>query len=367
MSHHRDAQSMADPTHGSRATCAATPHVSVVIVNWNGRRYLRGCLDSLARQTYRDFEVIVVDNASTDGSIELLESVMAAQPGFRITLIRSDRNVGFCAGNNLGFAASRSPLVALLNNDAEADPHWIERLVEQFEERPAIGMAACKILVHEDPRRIDKVGHLIYPDGQNRGRGTGEIDQGQYDRVEEVLWPDGCACMFRRAVLDEVGGFDEDFFVFGDDAELGLRIRIAGWPCIYVPGAIVRHHRGGAVAVASTRRLYLIERNRVLLALKLFPWSLLWLNVPFYLARLLAGAWAALRNKGEIAKYRGLAGKIRAGYALLKGDLVALWMAPRILRKRKEVRRIARLSPREVRQLIMENRLSLKAMMEAGN
>ncbi len=83
-------------------------------------------------------------------------------------------------------------------------------------------MAASKILVHEDPRRIDKAGHLIYPDGQNRGRGSGELDEGQYDRVEEILWPDGCAAMYRRAMLDEIGGFDEDFFAYADDAELGL-------------------------------------------------------------------------------------------------------------------------------------------------
>ena len=90
-------------------------------------------------------------------------------------------------------------------------------------------MAASKVLVWQDPTIIDKAGHLIYPDGQNRGRGSGEIDRGQYDQIEEVLWPDGCAAMYRKAMLDEIGGFDEDFFAYADDAELGLRARIAGW------------------------------------------------------------------------------------------------------------------------------------------
>ena len=98
-----------------------------------------------------------------------------------------------------------------------------EKLASAFDGRPDVGMAASKILVHEDPRRIDKAGHLIYPDGQNRGRGSGELDEGQYDRVEEILWPDGCAAMYRRAMLDQIGGFDEDFFAYADDAELGLR------------------------------------------------------------------------------------------------------------------------------------------------
>ena len=108
-------------------------------------------------------------------------------------------------------------------------------------------MAASKILVYEDPRRIDKAGHLIYPDGQNRGRGTGEFDTGQYDQVEEALWPDGCAAMYRRAMLDQIGGFDEDFFAYGDDAELGLRGRIAGWKCL------VRSHAQSCATIADPR------------------------------------------------------------------------------------------------------------------
>jgi GT2 family glycosyltransferase len=343
---------------------AAERAVSVVIVNWNGREYLRACLNSLEKQTYRDFEVVVADNGSTDGSLEMLKSASFDLP---LKVVENGRNLGFCAANNRGFAASRSRLVAMLNNDAEPEPGWLAALVGCLESRPDVGMAAGKILVWEDPRRIDKVGHLIYPDGQNRGRGSGEIDRGQYDRLEECSWPDGCAAMFRRQVIDEIGGMDEDLFVFGDDSEFGLRARIAGWKCLYVPDAVVRHRRGGAVPVASTRRLYLIERNRVLLAMKLFPWSLLWLNVPYYLLRLGAGLVAAARNRGEISKYRGIGGKIRAGFALLKGDLAALWMAPKTLRKRRDVRRIARLTPKQVKELILQYRIPLRELSEGGN
>ncbi len=226
-----------------------------------------------------------------------------------------------------------------------------------------IGMAASKILVHEDPRRIDKAGHLIYPDGQNRGRGSGELDEGQYDRVEEILWPDGCAAMYRRAMLDEIGGFDEDFFAYADDAELGLRARIAGWKCLYIPDAVVRHHRGATLGLRSSRRLELIERNRVLLAAKLFPWSLLWLNGAYYAMRLVAGVWAAITGQGEVGKFPGVRGKFGAALALLKGDWQALPLLPRMLRKRRAVERIRKLSPREVRKLILANRISLKQLM----
>jgi len=335
------------------------------VATWNRRDLLRSCLQSLSRQKLEQpFEVIVVDNGSDDSSSEMALREFPGNPTFRLKLLRNEVNVGFCAGNNQGFAASDSEFVALLNNDAEAEPGWLAALVRAFEGRPEIGMAASKILVHEDPRRIDKAGHLIYPDGQNRGRGTGELDAGQYDRIEEVLWPDGCAAMYRRAMLDQVGGFDEDFFAYADDAELGLRARIAGWKCLYMPDARVLHHRGATLGLRSERRLVLIERNRVLLAAKLFPWSLLWLNGAYYLARLAAGLWAAATQQGEVGRYPGLTGKIRAALALLKGDLAALMLLPKMLAKRRSLNRIRKLSSREVRALIMEHRIPLKELTE---
>jgi GT2 family glycosyltransferase len=321
-------------------------------------------LQSLTKQNLNQpFEVVVVDNGSDDDSPEMVLKDYADNTIFRTEVIRNSENRGFCAANNQGFAVSDSEFVALLNNDAEAEPAWLEKLASAFDGRPDVGMAASKILVHEDPRRIDKAGHLIYPDGQNRGRGSGELDQGQYDRVEEVLWPDGCAAMYRRAMLDEIGGFDEDFFAYADDAELGLRARIAGWKCQYIPGAVVRHHRGATLGVRSSRRLELIERNRVLLAVKLFPWSLLWWNPLYYALRLGAGVWAAITGQGEVGKYPGVRGKISAALAMLKGDWQALWLIPRMLAKRGEVARIRKLSPREVRKLILDHRISLQQLM----
>ena len=301
-----------------------------------------------------NFETIVVDNGSCDGSAEMVEREF---PSAR--LIRNRQNRGFCAGNNQGIAAARGELIALLNNDAEANPGWLAALARAFA-RPEIGMAASKVLVYEDPRRIDKAGHLIYPDGQNRGRGTGAPDHGQFDCLEEILWPDGCAAMYRKEMLDRIGGFDEDFFAYADDAELGLRARIAGWRCLYVPDAVVRHHRGSTLGLQSLKRLELIERNRVLLAAKLFPWSLLWLNPFYYAARLAAGAWASLLGRGDTAHFPGIAGKLRMALAMARGDLQAVRLLPRILRKRTAIRRIRRLSPPEVRRLILSHRLSLR-------
>jgi GT2 family glycosyltransferase len=337
----------------------APPLVTVVVVNWNRRELLQSCLKSLARQTHPSFEVVVVDNGSGDGSAALVEEMASSYPVL-LRLIVNSNNRGFCAANNQGFAASRSELVALLNNDAEADPGWLEALEAVIRVSGDVGMAASKILVWEDPRRIDKVGHLMYPDGQNRGRGTGQLDRGQFDRVEETLWPDGCAAMYRRAMLDEVGGFDEEFFAYADDAELGLRGRIAGWTCLYAPGAVVRHHRGATLGLDSARRLTLIERNRVLLAVKLFPWNLLWLSGPYYLARIAAGLWSALRNRGELRHYSGTRGKLSAAMALVRGTVSSIPLIPSMVRKRRAFRSKRRLTPWQIRRLLLRHRISLR-------
>src|SRR5579871_3385619 len=339
--------------------------ISVVVVTWNRRELLRSCLQSLRLQDLKQpFEVIVVDNGSQDSSAEMTQSDFGCEKSFRLKLICNAENRGFCAANNQGFAAASGELIALLNNDAEVDAGWLSALAGALDDRPDVGMAASKILVYEDPRRIDKAGHLIYPDGQNRGRGTGELDRGQFDRIEEVLWPDGCAAMYRKPLLDQIGGFDEDFFAYGDDAELGLRARIAGWTCLYTPHAVVRHHRGSTLGVRSSRRLELIERNRVLLAAKLFPWSLIWLNPVYYLMRLGAGLWAALRGKGEVANYAGFRGKLQAVTALAKGDLEAIPLLLKMFVKRKNIKKIRKLSPSEVKQLLLQHRISLKQLAE---
>jgi GT2 family glycosyltransferase len=328
--------------------------ITVVVVNWNRRDLLRACLISLRQQEGVPFEVIVVDNGSADGSAEM------AEREFGLRVIRNTENRGFCAANNQGIRAAGGEFIGLLNNDAEAEPGWLQALWQACRKAPDVGMAASKILVWENPRVIDKAGHLIFPDGQNRGRGSGALDRGQYDREEEVLWPDGCAALYRKEMLDQIGGFDEDFFAYGDDAELGLRARIAGWRCIYTPAAVVRHHRGSTLGKDSTRRLELIERNRLLLAVKLFPVSLLSLNPIFFVTRLAAGIVLGQRGAGDTAHFPGWSGKCKMAWALWRGHLQGLWLAPSMWRKRRGLQRFRRLEPRAVRRLILSYRLRLR-------
>jgi GT2 family glycosyltransferase len=337
--------------------------VSVIVVNWNRAGLLECCLRSLERQSDVDFEIIVVDNGSTDPSLDVVKH-FKQNSRIPVEVIENESNRGFCAANNQGIAVAAGEYIALLNNDAEADAGWLGAMYRELRVRPSFGMIASKILVHEDSRKIDKAGHLIYPDGQNRGRGSGEIDRGQYDRVEEVLWPDGCAALYRKSMLDEIGGFDEDLFAYGDDAELGLRARIAGWRCLYVPDAVVRHHRGSTLGLLSSRRLVLIERNRLLLAIRHFPLSLLLLNGFYWIARVAAGSWAGIRGKGEAGRFPGVKGKLRIAAALLKGVGAAIALAPRTIRKRRRAKPIRRLSSKQIKQLLFQHRISLRTITE---
>lgn len=335
-----------------------TPAVSVIVVNYNRNELLTACLRSLKAQTYLDFETIVVDNGSTDPSGETLAA--AEQKG--VLVIRNHENRGFCAANNQGLAVAAGRWVALLNNDAEAEPQWLGELLAAADKRQSCGMAASKILSWENPSVIDKVGHLIYPDGQNRGRGTGETDRGQYDGVQEALWPDGCAALYRREMLEQIGGFDEDFFAYADDAELGLRARIAGWSCVYAPKAVVRHHVGSTLGRYSEQRLFLIERNRVWLATKLFPAGMA-LQAPFYFVlRAAATAWAALRGRGESARATQTVGAFGLLKCVIRANWAALRGTPAMLRKRREIEAFRKLSPAETAALLRRYRIRLSEL-----
>jgi GT2 family glycosyltransferase len=329
--------------------------VTVIVVNWKRAELLARALASLANQTIAS-EIIVVDNESSGDT----RSLARLFPDVR--WIRNRRNEGFCRANNQGIDAAHGEFIALLNNDAEAEPGWLEALRACFR-RKDIGMAASKILVYDDPGVIDKAGHLIYPDGQNRGRGSGQRDCGQFDREEETLWPDGCAAMYRKSMLDRIGGFDENLFAYGDDAELGLRARIAGWSCMYTPRAVVHHRRAMTLGKSSWRRIALIERNRVLLAARHFPFSLLWRNLYYYALRIAGGIRAAARNEGEVALHRGIGGKTRLVLGLFAGDLSALWNLPRTFYKRtcraSRGYGIRKLKPREIHNLILKNGTSV--------
>ncbi len=336
------------------------PLISVIVVNWNGLKLLDECFESLMLQTWREKEFILVDNGSTDGSRELVISWSKRLPNAR-TLLLPD-NTGFCRGNNLAFAEARGEWIALINSDAMAEPAWLEELVRHGDASRRIGMLASKILFQNPRGVIDKVGHLIYWDGQNRGRGTMEKDVGQYDRAEEILWPDACAAMYHRRVFEETGGFDETFFAFGDDADLGMRARLLGWAALYVPTAVVYHKHSASFGAYSPLKVMLVERNRLLLAIKNFSWPLLLQNPFWTVRRFFWNAYAIIRGRGSAARFVQTNGWRQTLFNLAWSYMSAARLLPEALRRRREIQRTRRLSNREMLRLLRRFQIDVREL-----
>jgi GT2 family glycosyltransferase len=227
-------------------------------------------------------------------------------------------------------------------------------------------MCASKILLHGDRGRIDKAGHLMYLDGLNHGRGSGEPDRGQYDAAVDVLFPDAAAAVYRRAMLDEVGLFDESFFAYGDDADVGLRGRLAGWTCRYAPTAVVYHIHSATAGEFSVLKAFLIERNRLFVAVKLFPKRLLFLTPFFTLARFAFHAYGVVFNIGSSGRFASHVSRSRLLLVMLRAYGSALKHLPRLWRTRRRIRRHFRLTPAEFLALLWRYRITLRALTLEG-
>ena len=333
--------------------------VSVIVLNWNGMPYIEECIESVLKQTMRDFELIVADNGSSDGSLELLKDRFAG----RVKLLENGRNLGYAAGNNRAIETARGDWIALLNNDATPDRFWLQRLmdaVEKEERVGRVGMVASKILFYDRRDVIDNTGHLIYPDGLNRGRGRLERDAGQYDGRREALFPSGCAALYRREMLSEIGLLDEDFFAYGEDADLGLRGRLFGWRCIYAPKAMVYHRYSAGAGAYSELKAYHVERNRIWVLAKNFPTRMILLS-PFYsFLRYLFQAYGALTAKGAAGEFVRSEGKSKLLLVLFRALKDAGWGLGKMIRKRHQIMSLARISDSEMAQLLKAHRISLR-------
>jgi GT2 family glycosyltransferase len=334
------------------------PLVSAIVVNWNGVDRVDACLGSLLSQSWPALEIIVVDNGSTDGSRELLHS----RYGSRITLLESPVNLGFAGGNNLGIRAAKGVYVVLLNNDAVAEPEWVGALVRAAEADHRVGMCASKILVLGGAGLIDSAGLLISADGIGRGRGRLEPDGDAYSRVEDALVPSGCAALYRRAMLDEIGLFDEDFFAYCEDSDLGLRGRLAGWACRYVPTAVVHHAYSRSMAPYSTFKAFHVERNRCFVVLKCFPAGAILASLPYTIARYAVQAWGAITRRGAAARFAERTSPTALVTLLLRAWGAAIILAPRMLVRRHRQRALRRMTAAEWRRAVRPHRLGLREL-----
>lgn len=298
------------------------PLASVIVVNWNGRAHLERCLEALARQTVSSFEIVVVDNGSTDGSAEMVGD---SYP--QVRLIRNRSNLGFAAANNQGIRAAGAPFVATLNNDTEARPDWLERLLVPALEDPGVGMVASKMLFAHRPGVINSAGIALDRAGIAWDRLGGEPD-GPTGPPEEVFGPCAGAALYRREMLDQVGLFDEEFFAYLEDVDLAWRARLAGWRCVYAPGAVVVHVHSATGVEGSPFKSYQLGRNKLWSIVKNYPGPQFYWMLPVILGYDLAAAAYGALTRGDLAGVRGR----MAGLAGL----------PRQWAKRRQVQRLRR-------------------------
>jgi len=320
------------------------PRVTVVVPTLAADAALRECLGGLERQSCGDFEVIVVDNSGQG----LARAASAVAPAIRV--VENSRNVGFGAAVNQAYRMSRAPFLATLNDDAVPGPDWIAALLEAIEPRPDVGLCASRVVLRDG--RLDSAGMLLAADGSSKQRGHGAAPEA-YPAPEEVFFPSGSAALYRRKMLEEIGLFDEDFFLYCEDTDLGLRARWAGWKCLYVPGATVEHRYSHSAGRSSPLKAFYVERNRLLVAAKNFPLADLW-KVPF------AGAARYFWHLALMRRGRGMAAEFRqqgrSAWQLARFVLQAhadLLAARRRLRiQRRMIRRKARISAGEFRRLM---------------
>lgn len=314
---------------------AAPPFMSVIIPNYNGEHFLAQLLDALAAQTFRDFETIIIDDASTDSSVALVEE---NYPDVRLIVNR--RNRGFVANCNTAVDVADGRIVVLLNNDTEPEPTWLEVLARTFCINPDAAAVTSKMLLFSERGKLHTTGDMLGRNGLPQNRGVWEPDNGQYDQQIEVFSGCGGGTAYRRDVWQALGGFDEDFWMYLEDVDLGFRSRLMGWQTILAPDARVYHH----LSASGGDRLssYYVGRNTVWMIAKNMPDSLLSENFKSIVSSQMSIAIDAIRNwRGEAARNR------------LLGQIAGLLQLPNQMAKRRVIQANKRAADDDIRKLLI--------------
>src|SRR2546428_1480201 len=304
--------------------------VSVIVLNYKGRAYLFGCLRSVLASNFSDFELVLVDNASSDGSTD--ESIRRISDS-RLRVVSSIHNLGYAGGNNLGAAHANGKYLVFLNFDTIVVPKWLDEIVLFMEDRPDVGIAQCSLHLIEDPRTFDNVGHYIDSIGLTYFLGRHEIDRGQYNTAREIFGAFGAALVARRGLFRQLGGFDADFFMFFEESDLCWRAWIAGYKVAFIPKAIVLHK--GAVTYDSkreydsARNAYYFTRNRLTALLKNYEFVNVLRLAPANILFMLGLSVMDLQKR-----------KTREALAIVRGLYWNLRNFDKTARKREEVGRL---------------------------
>ena len=316
---------------------------SVIIVNWNGERFLERCLAALLVQTVKPHEIILLDNASSDGSLEIARRFPL------VRLIALEQNTGFTLGNNLAIEAvsAESEWIALINPDAFAESGWLEMLLVVANSNPEFDVFGSKLVNAADSALLDGVGDACHISGLVWRTAHGVPVSTAGNNECEIFSPCAAAALYRRSALLEVGGFDEDFFCYVEDVDLGFRLRLAGYRCLYEPQSVVHHVGSGTTGgKGSDFSVYHGHRNLVWTFVKNMPGFLFWLLLPLHvLLNLVSIIWFALRGQGGV---------------ILRAKRDALLGLPKMWRKRQQIQKARTVSIGEIWRVLDKRLLPIR-------
>lgn len=302
---------------------------SVVIPNWNGKKFLKQCLDSLKRQEFKDFEIIVVDNGSEDGSVQFIET---HYPEVRI--VKLSKNYGFSKAVNDGIKEAKGELVFLLNNDTEVAPDCLYNCKQAIQNYPDNHIFALRIMNYKTRDVIESVG-ICYPkSGRGYNRGIGLIFSREFNRSQRVFGFCGGGAIIRKSIFEEIGYFDEDFFAYFEDVDLSFKARLLGYECIYIPDAVIYHIGSGFRGKEYRKKIYYLHRNFIWTVIKNWPVNL------FIKYSSLIIFYDILATLNSLIFDRS--------FATVKAKIDAFNSVPKMLNKRHWIQKNRRISAREV-------------------
>lgn len=307
------------------------PLVSIIMVTWNSRPYLFNCLSALSKQTMQGFELILADNGSTDNSVDKLESHWS---GLQLFVEYLNKNLGFAAANNIGARLARGKWLVLLNADAFPEPDWLEKLLRAAEQNPQYSMFSSRQIQYNSPERLDGSGDAYHISGLAWRNFYNYPSNGYGMQQREVFSPCAAAALYSREEFLRVGGFDEDYFSYFEDVDLGFRLRLGGAKCLYVPEAVVHHVGSASTGKRSDFSVYYGYRNMIWTFVKDMPFPYFWMFLPLHIITLLF-FFAYLTVRGQ-------------GSAISRAILDALRGLPNALAKRKLIQRDIKTKPQDL-------------------
>lgn len=342
------------------------PLISIVVLNWNGKQHLDTCFTSIQQQTYRNFECLLVDNGSSDGSVAFVREKF---PWVKIIALKE--NVGFAKGNNEGIKKARVKYILTLNNDTKMDKNCLRELAMAIARHPEAGMFSLKMMFFYEKNLINSTGTLVYWDGAAMNRGMKEKDRGPYEQEEEILGPCAGAGVYKKEMLEDIKihgeYFDGTFFIYLEDVELSWRAQLRKWKAYYVPQAVIYHVHSATMEAKSPRKLYLSERNRIWYTFKVFPFQLFLISPLFTLLRYMV--FLAARKKALQGKKSNPGEKQHTAFdyflALCKAWFHAMAGLPSMMAKRHYIRTTRKISNKEFFVLMREYRAKVSVLISS--